>query len=134
MEIKHNDYVLGFWTGHSEEFRADFLMTVLRRDGEWHGEYRFRYHRDEKVYGSADEKSFYNFKSRVDERDPDGEALLANLERVLIPAIRVKYPDVRFNEVKGDGQRFMYVMALNEQSHIKRVNAEEWEKMQGGEA
>lgn len=128
MEIKQDDYVLGFWMGHNVQIPADFLMTVLMRGEEWLAEYRFRYIRDE-VRGveSKDEKHFFGFSlpvSKVSE-----EQLLRSLEQGFMPAIRLVYPDTRFREVRGNGEKFMYVMALEQDSHIQRVSREDAERL-----
>lgn len=56
-------YYSRIWFLSSPAKRMD-ILAVLRRslpDGPWKFEYRFRYYRDEKVFDSEDEKSFYAF-------------------------------------------------------------------------
>lgn len=122
MEMKQGDYVLGFWFGPQidGEGSSDFLMTALRRDGEWHIEYRFRYHVDKKTMDSDDKKNFYGYKLK----ETSEETVMAMLtEMVEHPVMTSKYK-VEFHEVKGDMDKWMYVMAQQPWASIKRVKAE----------
>lgn len=127
MEFFKDDYILGFWVGGSEKFKSDFLMTVLKRKDEWLVEYRFRYHVDEKVFGSEDKKSFYGFKFKGEE-----EKLMVGLNQ-LLEYIKIKY-DIEFYEVRGGFDEFRYKAALCPEMNFKMVDKEEYAKIYGKEA
>ena len=57
FQLRENDYIVCFW--HCEiPDDIDFLM-ILIRNTRWVIQYRFRYIKDSKIWGSTDKKSFY---------------------------------------------------------------------------
>lgn len=130
MEIKKGDYIIGTWHGYSPRFNADFICTALKRGNEWLVEYRFRYHADDKVWGSADRKSgrAVSIDGALSE-----EAFLMKL-RVLLDAVRVDYHvDWGFVEVRGDSEKWIYTMAQQDWAHVKSVSKDEADRMERGE-
>lgn len=122
MEIRQDDYILGFWFGscHTEIPSSDFLMTALKRNDEWNIEYRFRYHMDHlRGPESRDRKTFYGFKTKQTE-----SVLMENLER-FISMVKKKYTDLEFHEVRGDADKWQYVMAQCDFSIIRPATPEE---------
>lgn len=120
MEIKDTDYILCFAIGNSAPKRengktSDFLLSCLKRDNEWLVEYRFRYHKDNKVFDSEDKKSFYNI-SLIDKPE---EYIISTLNQ-FIEVVRVKYPDTELTLVQGDTDKFMYMFAQEENCNIQR--------------
>lgn len=114
MEIKDNDYIVGMWFAEAKN-GDNWQLTLLKRDNKWLGEYRFRYKVDEKVFDSKDKKSFYSFT--IDGKMKEKE-VIAKLNK-LFELIKIKYPKGKFVEVKGDMDKFMYVMAQEKFIHIK---------------
>ena len=62
IEIGDGRYFIGFWwAGIGGEYPQDYLATVYRDAGGviFTMKYRFRHHRDAKVWDSKDEKNWY---------------------------------------------------------------------------
>lgn len=63
MEFKDGDFVVGVWVVDVPN-RHNWMLTLIRRDGQWCGEYRHRYVRDTKIWDSQDRKSFYELEPK----------------------------------------------------------------------
>jgi hypothetical protein len=62
MELKEKDYLIGIWWFPLPNNEGDVMGSVVKKHetGKWHLEYRFRYHKDDKVFDSEDRKSWYD--------------------------------------------------------------------------
>lgn len=69
--INEGDYVLGIWFV-SAPSGDDWMGCVIRPKGKNHfeGNYRFRYRKDDNIFDSDDEKSWYSFIVRIVEDEP----------------------------------------------------------------
>ena len=118
MEIRKDDHIIGTWFAEAPN-GDDWLLTVLRRGEKYLGEYRFRYKRDGKIFGSKDKKSFYSMKHPV-EKFPDEEAFIEKLNRIF-EIIKTRYSKFhKFIKVCGSFDRWRYLMAQEDFAHIKR--------------
>lgn len=118
MEIHKNDYILGSW--YAERDNGDnWLMTIVKRGDVWLGEYRFRYKKDTKVFNSNDKKSFYSF--RVKGKMPEDMVIRAMNE--LFEILKLRYSKRnKFIEVKGDMDKWIYLLAQEDIMHIKTIS------------
>lgn len=131
MDIRQNDYILGVWFISSED--KDWLCTVVKRDGKWVGEYRFRYYADDKVFDSDDKKSFYTFEAEGD--------LPEELIKERIDTIAQKMTELdiwagstlQYVDVRGDGAVWVEKMRNAPFVHIQETpttdyGIEQWSK------
>lgn len=118
MEFHEKDYILGVWFA-AKRNGDNWMMTILKRNGEWLGEYRFRYAEDTKAFHSNDRKSFYGLK--IDGSLPEEDVILKMSE--FFDIIKREYNDESdFVEIKGDVQKFMFQLAQRPWAHIKTIN------------
>jgi len=128
MEFTVDDYILGMWFAEAPN-GDNWQMTIIKRDGKWLGEYRFRYKKDDKVWHSNDRKSFYNFKIPEEETE---EEVLKKME-VFFDVIKIQYPRGEFISIKGDFNKFIFRMAQEPWFNIKKISQEDFEKEYGKE-
>lgn len=115
MEFKKDDYILAYWFAADKDGN-DWMITVIKRDNEWIAEYRFRYRKDEKIFGSKDEKNYYSFKIPASEP----ENLVIEKINKIFEIIKLRYSEcATFTEVKGDIDKFIYLLAQEKFSNIK---------------
>ena len=125
MELTEQDYILGAW--FAEDYQGNnWLMTIKRDKSDklnWQGEYRFRYRKDNKVFKSADTKTFKVFELN----NQTQEQVLKKIEE-LIKIIKVKYRKYfKYIEVNGDMMKFQFRMAQEPFANVKRVSREDFE-------
>lgn len=66
IEIKEGNYYVGIWFIGGQE--KDWMLCLYREGDEWKIQYRWRYYKDQKAFGSKDEKSWYGFNVSVSSR------------------------------------------------------------------
>lgn len=128
MEFDETDYVLGTWFAEKRGY-GNYMMTVKRtKDGTWKGEYRFRYYVDDKVFGSKDRKSVYEIT--IDKKTKEED--IVKKMNMLFEAIKVHYTDIHeYIEVKGNVDKFMFLLGMRDWAQIKQLSAKEVEEEYG---
>ena len=126
MIVNKDDYVLGVWYAENEK-NNNWLMTIKRdtkNKEDWQMEYRFRYAKDDKAWDSDDVKNFYN-----------GTITGLSEEEVLekcntiFEHIQLEYKkNPKYIEVKGDGEKFAYLMAQENWCNVKMSHKDEEKK------
>ena len=128
MEIREDDYILGFWFAEAEN-GDNWLMLLLRRGEKYIGQYRFRYKKDDKVFDSKDEKSFYSFSAKT--KDIAEGEMIKKINQIF-EIVKLRYPlRAKYIEVKGDIHKFSYLGAQEDFFHIKTGSKEEMKKYIG---
>jgi hypothetical protein len=128
MEIKDTDYILGVW--FSESKRGNIMVTVKKDiDTGWECECRLRQYVDEKVFDSDDKKTVYNIA--FDNKFTD-EQVIEKISRLYKTKFLVLFPDnYEFVEIKGGMDKFIYEIAKQGWSSIKRMDKAEYESKYG---
>lgn len=98
--------------------------------GKWKGDYRFRYKKDDKIFGSDDKKSWYSINPKLDgESEPDDE-----MEKILDgfqQHIRMMYPDADKLIIKGGLPELLVKCKTKGWMHIGG-DGRHFELLQGG--
>jgi hypothetical protein len=100
--------------------KGDVFAYITREgpDGEWKYEYRFRHYKDDKAWGSADERNVYTIKGI---KSP--EEFLADLERTLRQSYSIIYggqPEIHVYPVMGGVEKFYALTKQHpEYFHVK---------------
>jgi hypothetical protein len=115
MEFQPDDYILAVWFAETDG--GDFLMSVKKAKGSdvWDGEYRYRYIKDDKIFDSEDEKSFYTM-AIPDKTEEEVESILDGM----FDLMKLKYSG--YNEkltIKGDINKFNKAMIKSKFCQIK---------------
>lgn len=77
----------GIWFLALPHDAGDWLAMVLRHgDGPWGGQYRFRYHVDDRIFGSQDPKSWWRVDAPKHLADP--EVVRKHLVRAIAAAAK----------------------------------------------
>lgn len=126
MEIHEGDYVIGYWIGGEDgPPSSDFLMTLVRRvTGQYQAEYRFRYHVDDKIMASKDTKKFYEVTAKAGVTETQMLETLNEIVRV----ISDRYKNIRYVEIRGDMEKFIYYMAQEDGTVVKHTKLPEEDK------
>ncbi len=108
ISIGDGTYLVGLWFTGNED--VDWMMTVYRKKGEknFRGEYRFRYHVDDKNFDSDDVKHWtdIDFKDNSEEDIVMKTHLIANElgvqmgQKTEFVSVRSDDPEVFFNALK----------------------------------
>lgn len=88
-----------------------FLWKDNKTDGKWHFKYRFRYHQDDKVFHSADRKSWFEIVMRPDIAVPDistDEAMA--LVNLIVSLFKEAGATLTIWPINGDGDKALDVM------------------------
>ena len=126
MEIKKGDYVVGIWFADKPD-ECNFQLTILKRDGKWLGEYRFRYYVDHQVFGSTDKKSWYT----VTPPDDATEEKVIEVGNEMLKGLKDKmgFEFTEYVEVKGDFDKMLFKAGQTDWFHIKKINKDDKEGM-----
>ena len=105
IELNDNTYCLGIWW--LEATGVDWLAAVTREgDGPLTLRYRFRYHRDDRAFDSADEKSWWTFTCPTDDED----RIIADLDGLVLNLIRRGFRQPWRRIVRGDAKATLEVL------------------------
>jgi len=123
MKLEECDYILGCWFAENDK-GDNWLMTIKRvkdKSKDWEMEYRFRYKKDDKIWGSSDKKNWYggiirnqSEKEIIDTATQAHEIIKKRFSRVS-----------KYVEVKGDLKRFAYLMAQEDWCNMKKLSGDE---------
>lgn len=115
--------------------RGDWMGKLVKQDGKWLFEYRFRYYDpadpQNDAWSGKDTKSWYAFQSK-DDSDEQRDRLLYLLEHGLIPMLEARYGnkvDVVDLQCRNDEQKFFDAITSRPWCHAKEVTPEEFEAM-----
>lgn len=114
LELKGEDFIYGFWFGENKE--SNYMGILLTRDGKYHLLYRFRYFEDTKIYDSKDRRSAYH--AICGEASTPIKELMPKIE-LIMTTIRIKYPNLKWYKVKGDFDKFRYILCQEDFGHVK---------------
>ncbi len=120
MEFKEDDYILGFWFGIHQD--RNVLTTVKKIDNNnWFAECRLRQYVDDKHFDSQDKKSFWD----ITITDRTDEEVISKMNE-LFQAMKDQYfiNDYEYHEVKGNAEKFMFIMAMQPWSQIQVMRNE----------
>jgi len=107
IEFVDGDYIAGVWVAPLPEAvgrPGNFLATLYWRTGVWHLIYRFRYFVDDKIFDSADERSWYHASMPQAAMTKEEGHRLAETLADLVQSMRG-----RFYPVEGGPERFQEV-------------------------
>jgi len=80
IEITETSHVATVWYMEIPQPRGNMLAVVMHNgDGKWYGRYRLRWYRDEKIFNSADARSWVDLKTK----NPTPQDLVDGLDRVV---------------------------------------------------
>lgn len=117
MEIKPNDYILGMWFAEDMEGN-NFLASVKKTTEKWECEYRFRYIKDDNIFDSKDEKSFYRFTVGIEAPEEQVKGAM----EMLFKCIKIKYN--KFSEavlVQGNVDKFFKAVEGKPWCNMKKM-------------
>jgi hypothetical protein len=127
MELKEGDYILGFWVLEAKDM--NWLCCVVKRDGKWIGEYRFRYYQDNKTFHSKDKKSFYRMEIKGDLPE---EQVLSGIDTV-VESFRPVFKATNYDKVlvqSSDIQKAMFKLAQLPCMNMKSVHKDDTEELE----
>jgi len=118
MKLSEKDYVLCNWFCERESC-DNWILTIVKRDKEWLGEYRFRYIVDDKHFENSNDRiSTYKF-NRAESETSEEEML--RIGRELFKRIQEFYPKNPTEMlIKGSVDKFLFQMAMQPWTNIKR--------------
>lgn len=118
IEFKEDSYIVGMWYADDPETENNWMCCVQRSHTNpkcFHGDYRFRYNKDGKIWDSKDEKSWWSFETKED----DTEESVIDAVNKLQSAIALKFPLVDYLEIKGDVSKFLELSKTKSWLHMK---------------
>lgn len=126
MELFKEDYVVGVWFAEKKDY-GNFQLTVIKRNGAWLGEYRFRYYVDHKIHGSNDKKSFYTIQPPPETTEEQiigmGNLITQKLKEIMGCEI------TEYVEVRGDMDKFLFRLAQKDWFHFKKIDTKDPEQV-----
>lgn len=127
MEILKGDYIVGMWFAEKKD-NCNFQMTILKRNGKWLGEYRFRYYVDHQVFDSTDKKSWYT----VTPPDNTTEEKVIEIGNEMLERLKDKmgFNFTEYVEVKGDFKKLLYKAGQTTWFHFKKIHKDDKESME----
>ncbi len=112
LDQKETDHIISVWFISTPG--ADWMAKLWVREGVPMGCYRFRYYKDEKTFGSEDEKHWYAMRAPKDSNPDELAAIIENIASHL--------PDVITRdmvEVNGDVFKMLELLADRPWSHVQ---------------
>ena len=120
VEFKQTNYFIGFWFVGGKD--QDWFACVFREQGQtdWRLVHRFRYHNDASTdpFDNKDKKSFYD--ASLDGKAKNENQIIEDVNKVakLIGMRFETKPE--FVDVRGDGDRALFRLAMQPWAHVKR--------------
>ena len=126
FELKPEHYYHGMWRANFDS--GDFLGLMWLEEGRWIFRYRFRYIKDEKVWGSEDTKKTYQMS--LPDQPGNKERLFKSVHTMLSIAQEAgKCTDLEYYPCGGNGADMGKLMSSGiEGLHARRMTLEEYEK------
>ncbi len=130
FEFNEKSYISQFWVA-ADYNDNNFLMFLHKGEEKWIVDYRFRYVKDDKIWNSSDEKSFYRFGAPLTYSEDE---MLEKLNQ-MFELISCRYQRAFSQQVRGGFDKCMEMMKrYPEIFHTKEMSVEEFEKeKQNGE-
>lgn len=117
IELNDKSYIVGLWFSSCPITNNDWLACMIKdpeQPTRYKGWYRFRYVKDDKIWGSEDEKKWTNFTSQDGLTDED---MIKVME--LAQNLREAYPDKDHVIVKGDLKKMLELVEDKPWMNIK---------------
>jgi len=123
--VKENMYI-GLWSAMFDG--GDYLAVAWKTPtGPWEATYRFRYHVDEKVWHSEDEKHWYTIRAE-DGSDMSMRAIRDALHLVFKLGQEMRqFTNGSYVECMGDGDAMTAILMSGDRPNIHRLNMTEEE-------
>lgn len=119
VEFKNTNYFIGFWFVGGKD--QDWLACVYREQGQtnWHLVHRFRYHNSASTdpFDNKDKKNFYEMG--VDGNQKDEKQIIEDMNKLAAVVGLKMEVEPEFVEVRGDGDRALFRLAMQPWSHVK---------------
>jgi len=112
FELKQSHWYRGIWRARLSGDAGDVMAMIWRDDTDsiWHLKIRFRYYRDDKFFGSQDERSWRSWHSKTGE-DGEGDRMQKILENLLtIGGESGAITDVQFIPCNGDADAMIKIL------------------------
>lgn len=117
VQLGENDYFVCFWNCEIPD-EVNFLMILLRNT-QWVIQYRFRYIKDNKIFGSADKRNFY--KATVSLNMPLEEVLKA-CDAIWHELVKKGFQKAIRQKINGDIDKFVKVLKkYPDLFHLKKI-------------
>lgn len=119
VEYKTTNYFVGFWfVGGTDK---DWFATVYREQDQtkWHLVHRFRYHNAKSTdpFDDKDKKNFY--QAAVDGDKKDEKQIIEDMNK-LAAVVGLQFGvKPEFVDVRGDGDRALFRLAMQPWAHVK---------------
>lgn len=121
IEIKKENYYIGLW--RASLLNGDFLAVLWKEhaDGMYRLKYRFRYYRDEKAFGSDDEKAWYLLTGKTGTPD-EADHLHAIMTDILrVSGEQFGVCNVQYIACNGDGDAMTALLMNPERPGFHRA-------------
>lgn len=130
IEIRPGMYFVGIWQAAING--GDFMAAMWRNDQDhvWEAKYRFRYHKDDKVFNSQDTRKWYRLRSQ-DDSYTEKEKMKYALDQLMVAGEALGYmTDTSYTECEGDGAKMMELMSGPDMPtfHVRHAEREELRK------
>lgn len=135
IEIEQDTYYVGMWLAATR--KGDFMCTMWLDPIQkvWVARYRFREHKDEKIFGSKDRKTWYEVRST--NGSTDHKLILRNGidEALRIGEVAGKVFNIVFHECEGDGRKFQEILndPHTQGVYVRHVDNEEEAAQEDGD-
>ena len=128
MELKENDYILGYWFASDHSSNCWYTMVIKRGD-KWLVQQTFRYNKEPE--GEFDPFSGKDKKNRTDFEiagDADENSVIEKMNKIW-EVIKIKYPSYSdMFLVQGDIAKFFDIAKTKHYLHMKQVDKEQYER------
>ena len=114
-DFDEKTYILGFWFAE-DNIGNNWMLRVQKNGDDWHGTFRFRYKKDDKIWDSDDEKIWNSFRLKnVDEKEVIQEI------NIFFTAVLLEYPRADTLLVQGGIEKFLELANTKSWMQIKKV-------------
>lgn len=118
ITIEPDGFYVGMWQAAIKGGDFMAVMYLNREEKHWEALYRFRYHKDDKVFGSADSRNWYKITMSDDTTDAKLRGIEALNSLVKIGMETGHMFDFEYIEVEGNGQKWMEAMMDPKREHV----------------
>lgn len=118
IEIKNGYYYIGYWYGSFDNGDV-FGIAWKEPHGSWQLKYRFRYHKDDRIWNSCDVKNWYHLTAKDGSLD-EAKRLKTRMTTVLqLGVAHNVLTGMSFTECEGDGERMLQLLMDKPYLHIR---------------
>lgn len=118
IEINEKSYIVGFWFSWCPRTNNNWLACAIKdpdNPKKYKAWFRFRYIKDDKIWGGEDKKNWFTFTLQENQTDDD----VINIMTLAQKEIEAGYPEKDNVIVKGDIHKMMKLTEDKEWMHIK---------------